>query len=191
MEVDGTGWWGWGGGEEREREELREVVDARAWVIMNESRLGFVDLDAFIKRVTLTNPPYKKSLLSDHKRKTNAQNLPITHNSPNILLHLSKRLQPLSPPLHSTDIPAQSLVCALEGRDDGEEDGGCGWGGGGSVGCESGMGGGRGVVEEGCEELGVVFFSCEEVGEEARVGWAVHHRWLQRRRRRRRSTSWR
>ena len=53
MEVDGNGW---GGGEEREREDLREVVDARAWVIMNESRLGFVDLDAFIKRVTLTNP---------------------------------------------------------------------------------------------------------------------------------------
>jgi hypothetical protein len=190
VEVDGNGWCGLGGGEEREREDLREVVDARAWVIMNESRLGFVDLDAFIKRVTL--PKHSIKIIKYyHKRKTNAQNLPITHNSPHILLHLSKRLQPLSPPLHSTDIPAQSLVCALEGRDDGEEDGGCGWGGGGGVGGESGMGCGRGVVEEGGEELGVVFFSCEEVGEEARVGWAVHHRWLQRRRRRRRSTSWR
>jgi hypothetical protein len=47
------GEWEWGGGEEREREDLREVVDARAWEMINESRFDFVDLDAFIKRVTL------------------------------------------------------------------------------------------------------------------------------------------
>jgi hypothetical protein len=45
--------WEWGGGEEREREDLREVVDARGWEMINESRFDFVDLEALIKRVTL------------------------------------------------------------------------------------------------------------------------------------------
>ena len=53
------GWREWGGGEEREREDLREVVDARAWEIINESRFDFVDLEAFIKRVTLRKYLYK------------------------------------------------------------------------------------------------------------------------------------